>query len=106
MRLNLRDVRIAVYNIETFYSTWYSVIKLFDEYSAIASEAKYNAIHGKGFKILRSEKMLQILAVVLAQLKAGDTSENLLNEIRQTIYSLCRAKQNTKKVYNNVMNSI
>ena len=50
--------------------------------------------------------MLQILAVVLAQLKAGDTSENLLNEIRQTIYSLCRAKQNTKKVYNDVMNSI
>ena len=40
------------------------------------------------------------------QIKAGNTSENLLNEIRQIIYSLYRAKEITKKVYNNIMNSI
>ena len=38
--------------------------------------------------------------------KAGDTSENLLKEIRQIIYSLCREKEITKKVYNSIMNSI
>ena len=50
--------------------------------------------------------MLQGLPIALAQVKAGNTSENLLNEIRQIIYSLYRAKEITKKVYNNIMNSI
>ena len=49
--------------------------------------------------------MLQRLPVALAQVKAGNTSENLPNKIRQIIYSLYRAKEITKKVYNNVMNS-
>ena len=50
--------------------------------------------------------MLQRLPIALAQVKAGNTSENLLNEIRQIIYSLYRAEEITKKVYNNTMNSI
>ena len=50
--------------------------------------------------------MLQRLPVALAQVKAGNTSENLLNGIRQITYSLYRAKEITKKVYNNIMNSI
>ena len=50
--------------------------------------------------------MLQRLPKALAQEKAGNTSENLLNEIRQIMYSLYRAKQITKKVYNSIMNSI
>ena len=50
--------------------------------------------------------MLQRLPLALAQVKAGDTSENLLNEIHQIIYSEYRAKEITKKVYNNIMNSI
>ena len=50
--------------------------------------------------------MLERLPVVLAQIKAGNTSENLLNEIRQIIHSLYQAKEITKKVYNNIMNSI
>ena len=49
--------------------------------------------------------MLQRLAIVLAQVQAGNTYENLLNEIRQIIYSLYRAKEITKKVYNNIKNS-
>ena len=48
--------------------------------------------------------MLQRLAIVLAQVKAVKTSEKLLNEIRQIIYSLYQEKGITKKVYNNVMN--
>ena len=50
--------------------------------------------------------MLQRLPIVLAQVKAGNTSENLLNEIRQIAYSLYGAKEITKKVYNNIIKSI
>ena len=50
--------------------------------------------------------MLQRLPVARAQVKAGNTSENLLNEIRQIIYSLHRSKEITEKVYNTIMNSI
>ena len=50
--------------------------------------------------------MFQRLPVTLAQVKASNTSENLLKEIRQTIYSLYRGKEITKKIYNNIMNSI
>ena len=42
--------------------------------------------------------------MALAKVKAGKTSENLLNEIKQIIYSLCREKEITKKVYSNIMN--
>ena len=52
---------------------------------------------GKGLKILTSKQMLQILPITLAQLKAGNTSQNLLNEIRQITYSLYQTKEITKK---------
>ena len=57
-------------------------------------------------KILTPKQMLQRLPIALAQVEAGDTSENLLNEIIKNIYSLYRAKEITKKVYNITMNSI
>ena len=47
--------------------------------------------------------MLQRLPAALAQ---GNTSNNLLNEIRKVIYSLYHAKEFTKKVYYNMINSI
>ena len=50
--------------------------------------------------------MFQRLPIALAQVKACNTSDNLLIEIRQIIYSLYGAKEITKKVYNNKMNSI
>ena len=49
--------------------------------------------------------MLQRLPIALAQVKAGNISENLLNEVRQ-IYFLYREKEVTKKLYDNIMNSI
>ena len=61
---------------------------------------------GKGLKMLTPKQMLQRLPIALAQVKGGITSENLLNEIRQIIYSLYRAKEITKNVCNNIMNSI
>ena len=48
--------------------------------------------------------MLQRLPIALLQVKTGNTSENLLNEIRQNIYSLYGAKEITKNKYNNIMN--
>ena len=50
--------------------------------------------------------MLQRLTVVITQVKAGNTSGNLLNEIRQTIYYLYWAQEITKNVYSNIMNLI
>ena len=50
--------------------------------------------------------MLQRSPIALAQVKAGNTSKDLLNEIRQIIYSLYQEKEITKKVYNNMTNSI
>ena len=47
--------------------------------------------------------MLQRLPIALVQDKAGNNSENLLNEIRQIIYSLYQSKEITKKLYNNLM---
>ena len=61
---------------------------------------------GRGLKMLTTKQMLQRLTIAIAQVKTGNTSENLLNEICQIIYSLYQAKQITKKVYNNIMNSI
>ena len=61
---------------------------------------------GKGLKILTPNQMLKRLPIALAQAKTGNNSESLLNEIRQTVYSLYRSKEITKKVYNNIINSI
>ena len=59
-----------------------------------------------GFKTLAPKQMLQKLPTVHAQVKAGNNSENLLNEIRKIIYSLYQSKEITKKVYNNVSKSL
>ena len=59
----------------------------------------------KQIKILTPKQMLQRLPIALEEVKGGNTSENLLNEIRKTIYSLYQAKRIIKKVYNNIMNS-
>ena len=50
--------------------------------------------------------MLQRLRIALAQVKAGNKSESLLNEIRQSVYSLYQSKEITKKVYKNIIKSI
>ena len=54
----------------------------------------------------KSNQMLKRLPIAPAQIKAGNNSESLLNEIRQIVYSLYRSKEISKKVYNNIINSI
>ena len=61
---------------------------------------------GKHIKILTPKQILQRLPIALAQVKTDYKSENLLKEIRKIIYSLYREKEITKKVYNNILNSI
>ena len=57
-------------------------------------------------KILTPKQMLSRLPITLAQLKAGNNSENLKNEIRGLLYSLYRSKKLTKTTYNHLINSI
>ena len=61
---------------------------------------------GKGLKILTPNQMLSRLPIALAQLKAGNSSERLKNEIRQLSYSLYRSENMTKQVYNNLVDYI
>ena len=70
------------------------------------SEAKNKATKGRGLKILTPKQMFQKLPIALAQVKACNNSENLLNEIRQIVYSLYQLKEITKKIYNNIIKSI
>ena len=67
---------------------------------------KNKATKGTGLKILTPKQMLQRLPIALAQVKAGNNSENLLNGIRQIVYSLYQSKEITKKVYNNIIKFI
>ena len=100
-----QDQKNVIKNTKTLYESPEKAIKLFDDYSRTVSEAKYKTEYGEDLKILTPKQMFQRLPIALAQVKAGNTSENLLNEIRQIIYSLYGAKQITKNVCN-IMNSI
>ena len=61
---------------------------------------------GQELKILTPNQMLSRLPISLAQLKAGNNSEKLKNEIRQLLYSLYRSKKLTKIACNNLINAI
>ena len=71
-----------------------------------AYKSKQNKTERKGLQILTPKQMLQRLTIALAQVKAGNNSERLLNKIWQIVYSLYQSKQITKKVYNNIIKSI
>ena len=102
------EQRITLANINMFYNAKDSAIKFIEDYGSMILEAKKLAREqeGTGLKILTSNQMLKRLPIALAQLKAANNSENLLNEIRQIVYSLYRSEEITKKVYNNIINSI
>ena len=61
---------------------------------------------GLGLKILTPNQMLSRLPITLAQLKAGNNSEKLENEIRQLLYSLYRSKTLTKQLYKSLVDII
>ena len=90
------------------------IVDLLNDNSKIRSDAIYKSKQnektgtgtGTGLKILTPKQMLQRLPIALAQVKAGNNSEKLLNEIRQIVYSLYQSKKITKKIYNNIIKSI
>ena len=59
---------------------------------------------GKGLKILTPNQILSRLPISLAELKAGNNSEKLKNEIKQLLYSLYRSKNLTKQIYKSFVN--
>ena len=61
---------------------------------------------GGGLKILTPDQMLSRLRITLAQLKPGNNSEKLKNEIRQLLYSLYRSKKLIKQLYKSLVDII
>ena len=59
-----------------------------------------------GMKIFTPKQILQKLPIALAQVKGYNRSEHFKNIIRQVMHSLYRAKENAKRVYHNIKNSI
>ena len=110
----------ALANINIHFNARINAIKFIEDYGSMILEAKKLAKEQEGtgasktsrtnegerVKILTPNQMLKRLPIALAQIKAGNNSESLLNEIRQIAYSLYRSKEITKKVYNNIIKSI
>ena len=61
---------------------------------------------GQGLKILTPNQMLSRLPISLAQLKTGNNSKKLKNEIRQLLYALYTSKKLTKNVYKSLIGII
>ena len=74
------------------------IYRSFYDYPTVVFEAKNASFYKKGLKILNYKHRLQSLPISLAQIKAGYTSKNLLNEIFQIIYFLFQAKKITKRL--------
>ena len=112
-------------NMKLIYESREPVIELFNDYFSIEFKAKYktvrekaipnmsasvawrhvaNAFKHSNLKILIPKQVLQGLPIALAQMKAYNTSKNLLNEIRQIIFSLYWGKN--KKVHNSIISSL
>ena len=87
----------TVKDIKKLYESRKKVIKLYNDYAKIRSEAKHKSKHGTRLKIITLKQMFQRSPIALAHVKIGNNSENLLNEIRKIVYSLYQSKEITKK---------
>ena len=104
-KLYLGEIKTGAKKSKMLYKARNEAIIFYDDCSIMMSEAKskakskakQNETKGTGLKILTPKQMLQRLPIALAQVKAGNNSENLLNEIRQIIYSLYQSKKLLKK---------
>ena len=92
------EQRKTLANINMLYNARNDAIKFIEDYGSVILEAKKIARgqEGTGLKILTPNQMLKRLPIALAQVKAGNNSESLLNEIRQIVYSLYRSKEFNK----------
>ena len=81
-------------NINILFNARNNAIKFIEDYGSMILEAKKLAKEQErtGLQILTPNQMLKRLPIALAQIKAGNISESLLNEIKQIVYSLYRSK--------------
>ena len=103
-----QEKEIVLKNLYNFFEGREKVLEVFESIIFLTkSEGAgiLNPDHSK-LKILTSKQRLQRLPIALAQVKRGNNSERLLNEIRKIVYSLYQSKQITKKLYNNIIKSI
>ena len=103
-----QERKVVLKNLYHFFEGIDKVLNAFDSkiFPRKTKGSGYLGSKPSNFKILTPKQMLQRLPIALAQIKAGNNSESLLNEIRQIVYSLCQSKEITKKVYNNIIKSI
>ena len=107
LRDKSEEQKKTIDNIKYLYNSREEVAKMFNDYARNMFRNIYDSKQeGTGLKILTPKQMLQILPIPLAQIKAGNHSQSLLNEIRHIVYSLYQSKEITKKVYNNIFKSI
>ena len=94
--------------LENLYNLFEGRKKLLNGFKSkiFLTKSKGSGVLNTKLKILTPKQMLQRLPIALAQVKAGNNSEDLLNEIRQIIYSLHQSKEITQKVYNNLIKSL
>ena len=67
---------------------------------------KNEKTRSKGIKNINPTTNLRRLSISLAQLKAGNNSEKLKNEIRQLLYSLYKSKKLCKTIYEHLIKAI
>ena len=103
-----QEKEIVLKSLYSFYKGREKILNAFEsKIFSIKSKGAgiLNPDHSK-LKVITPKQMPQRLPTALAQVKTGNNSESLLNEIRQIAYSLYQSKQITKKVYNNIIKSI
>ena len=91
----------VITNLENFYQSREEVFNFFRDYAKIMLDSTYKAKQDEtketGLKILTPKQMFQRFLIAFAQVKAGNISENLLNEIRQLLFLCIDQKKSTKK---------
>ena len=105
---NIKPVITQEFYDKILEERMHEILRMSDEidFDYLIYKSKQNETKGTGLKMLTPKQMLQILPIAVAQVKAANNSESLLNEIRKIVYSLHQSKQITKKVYNNIIKSI
>ena len=93
-------------NINILFNARISALKFIEDYSSIILKAKRLEKQGTGLKTLTPKQMLQRLLIALAQIKADNNSESLLNESGRLLTLCINQKKLPKKVYNNIIKSI
>ena len=87
----------AINNIPNLYNSRKEVAEMFNDYAKNIPKSLYESKQGTELKILTPKQLLQRLPIALAEIKAGNNSESLLNEIGQIVYSLYQAKKDHQK---------